>query len=67
VTPFIAIFRHLKAQGRVGDNKLIFANKTKKDIILEKEFKEMLGNNFISILSEETVEGMGMDTSLRTS
>jgi len=57
VTPFIAIFRHLKRQGRVGDNRLIFANKTRKDIILENEFREVLGENFINILSDEEVEG----------
>lgn len=56
ITPFIAIFRHLKAEGKLGNNKLIFSNKTKGDIILEKEFREMLGDNFINILSEETVE-----------
>ena len=59
VTPFISIFRDLKAQGKLGNNKLIFANKTKGDIILEKEFTAMLGDNFINILSEETVEGAG--------
>lgn len=58
VTPFIAIFRNLKAQGKLGNNKLIFANKTKEDIILEKEFKTMLGDNFINILSEDTAEGI---------
>lgn len=58
VTPFISIFRHLKAQGKVGKNKLIFANNMKKDIILEKEFQALLGDDFINILSEETIEGM---------
>ena len=58
VTPFISIFRHLKAQGKLGNNKLVFSNKTKGDIILEKEFKEMLGSNFINILSQDTVEGI---------
>lgn len=53
VTPFISILRDLKAKNELGNNKLIFANKTKKDIILEKEFTEMLGSNFINILSEE--------------
>jgi ferredoxin-NADP reductase len=53
VTPFISIFRHLKSINKIGNNKLIFANKTKEDIILEGEFKELLGNNFINILSQE--------------
>ncbi|CAM4319513.1 flavodoxin reductase [Gillisia hiemivivida] len=57
VTPFISIIRHLRDTGKLGNNKLIFANKSKKDIILEKEFQEMLGENFINILSEEETEG----------
>lgn len=53
ITPFISIFKCLKAEGRLGQNKLIFANKTKADIILEKEFKNLLGVNFVNILSAE--------------
>lgn len=57
VTPFISIFRHLQSQNSVGKNKLIFANKTHADIIHKDEFKELLGKNFINILSDENVEG----------
>lgn len=53
VTPFIAILRNLKAQNAVGHNKLFFANKTVGDIILKEEFEEILGDNFINILSQE--------------
>jgi len=53
VTPFISIFRDLQLKGEVRANKLIFANKTKDDIILAIEFEEMLDENFINILSEE--------------
>lgn len=53
VTPFISIFRDLQANGKLGNNKLLFANKTKADIILKDEFEAMLGNNFVNILSEE--------------
>ncbi|MBJ7882145.1 flavodoxin reductase [Gelidibacter salicanalis] len=58
VTPFISILRHLKSQGKLGDNKLIFANNSEKDIILKNEFQTMLGDNFINILSEDTVGGI---------
>lgn len=54
VTPFISILRSLKATDKIGDNKLIFANKAEKDIILREEFSEMLGANFINILEEKT-------------
>jgi ferredoxin-NADP reductase len=56
VTPFISIFRYLQSKNKIGDNKLIFANKTKEDIIIEKEFKNLLGKNFINILSIEKTE-----------
>jgi ferredoxin-NADP reductase len=57
VTPFIAIFRYLQSRSIIGNNKLIFANKTKEDIIHEEEFTKLLGKNFINILSDEKVEG----------
>lgn len=57
VTPFIAILRQLKADDKIANNKLIFTNKTEKDIILKKEFNEMLGKNFINTLTDEKKEG----------
>ncbi|MFA5329543.1 MAG: flavodoxin reductase [Prolixibacteraceae bacterium] len=57
VTPFICIFRDLQFKKEIRRNKLIFANKTKKDIILETEFETLLGKNFINILSDEIVDG----------
>ena len=56
VTPFISIFRYLQSKNKIGDNKLIFANKMKEDIILEQEFKSLLGKNFINILSAEKTD-----------
>jgi ferredoxin-NADP reductase len=57
VTPFISILRDLRKKGQIGSNKLIFANKTREDIILKDELKETLGDNFINILSEEKANG----------
>jgi len=57
VTPFISIFRDLHAKNGIGNNKLIFANKTKADILLKQEFTDLLGKNFINILSDEKAEG----------
>lgn len=56
VTPFIAILKQLEKEDKVGNNKLIFANKTKADIILEHQFRQLLGDNFINILSDEKIE-----------
>lgn len=57
VTPFIAILKQLEKENKIGNNKLIFANKTKADIILESKLKTLLGNNFINILSDENLDG----------
>ena len=57
VTPFISIFRFLRSRNEIGCNKLIFANKRKVDIILNQEFENLLGQNFINILSEEKASG----------
>lgn len=57
ITPFISIFRFLQSINQIGGNKLIFANKTKEDIILEAEFKSILGSNFINILSDKKADG----------
>ena len=53
ITPFISIFRDLHTRNEISGNTLIFANKTKADIILEDELSNMLGNSFINILSDE--------------
>ena len=57
VTPFISIFRDLQTKNEIGNNRLIFANKMKADIIHEQEFKKILGHNSINILSDEKVRG----------
>ena len=57
VTPFISIFINLYAENKLGKNMLIFANKTRSDIINEEEFTKLLGRNFVNILSDEKVDG----------
>lgn len=59
ITPFISIFRELQYTKKIGANVLLFANKTRDDIILESELKWMLGDLFINILSEEETETYG--------
>jgi ferredoxin-NADP reductase len=53
ITPFLAIFRYLNSKNEIAGNKLVFANKTRADIIREEEFQKLLGNNFINVLSDE--------------
>jgi ferredoxin-NADP reductase len=57
ITPFLAIFRQLRKEGKIDGNSLIFANKTIADIILKDELHEMMGSRFINILSVEKAEG----------
>jgi ferredoxin-NADP reductase len=53
VTPFISIFRNLNAQNKISNNVLMFSNKTEDDIILKNEFENMLGRNFINIITHQ--------------
>ncbi|TVQ11332.1 MAG: flavodoxin reductase [Balneolaceae bacterium] len=56
VTPFIAILRDLHKKGSIGENMLIFSNKTEKDIILKDEFDNMLGERFINVITDEPTD-----------
>ena len=54
ITPFIAIFRQLQKDGKLGNNKILFSNKKEEDIILHEEFEKMLHGKFINTLTKET-------------
>ena len=56
VTPFIAILRDLYKKGEIENNTLIFSNSTDKDIILKEEFEEILGDQFINVITEEPTD-----------
>jgi len=56
ITPFLSIFKQLEKENKVYGNSLIFANKKEEDIFLQKKLKELLGEDFINILSEEESE-----------
>lgn len=57
VTPFIAILRDLHRRGEIGNNRLIFSNKTERDIILKDEFETMLGDRFVNAITDEKPSG----------
>lgn len=57
VTPFIAMLRHLYKTNQLKGNTLIFSNKESKDVILEKEFRHMLGKDLILTLTREDATG----------
>lgn len=56
VTPFIAILRSLREKGELEGNRLIFSNKTERDIILRGEFREMLGDDFVNVITHEDTQ-----------
>lgn len=47
VTPFLAILRALAHRGEGDGQTLIFSNKTPRDVICEKELRQMLGQRCI--------------------
>lgn len=58
ITPFIAILKDLHKKGELVENKLIFSNKQKRDIILEKEFENMFGpKDLVFTLTQEKLPG----------
>ncbi len=57
LTPFISIFRQLKADDKLPGNTLLFANRTEDDIIIKDELDAMLGVNHIDILSDPKTPG----------
>ena len=57
VTPFIAILRQLKVDGKLNGNSLFFFNQKKEDVFMADEFRSLLGQDFHPVLSHETANG----------
>lgn len=57
ITPFLAIFRQLQLDGILTSNSLFFSNKTSRDVIVEKELRDMFGPELVLVLTEEEKEG----------
>lgn len=56
ITPFLSILKDLDTRNKVFGNTLIFSNKTEKDIFLNVELQELLGEKFINTLTKENHE-----------
>jgi ferredoxin-NADP reductase len=54
ITPFVSILRRLHRDGRLGNNKLLYTNRTERDIILKAELDSMLGPNVVYNLTHES-------------
>lgn len=57
ITPFISIFRDLRKRNRLLGNKLIYSNKTSKDVILDEELTDMFHEDFIKVFTQQGVIG----------
>ena len=57
ITPFISIFRDLYKKKQLHGNKLIYSNKTSDDVILGKELRKMLKDNFVNLYTRQNVIG----------
>ena len=53
LTPFIAILRDLKAKGELAGNRLIFSNKTERDVILRDELEGAPGLETLFTVTHE--------------
>ena len=57
ITPFLAILRERARMAELAGNTLIFSNRTRADIICEKELLHYLGERCILLCTEEPVPG----------
>ncbi len=53
VTPFIALLRKMHHNGTIGESTLFFFNNREEDIFMYDEFRAMLGDNFVNVLTLE--------------
>ncbi|MBT8325931.1 MAG: flavodoxin reductase [Bacteroidia bacterium] len=53
ITPFIAILKSLRFQGKLAGSKLFFGNKTENDIIYRKNLEVWLGSDLHLALSKD--------------
>ncbi|MEQ8582257.1 MAG: flavodoxin reductase [Marinoscillum sp.] len=56
ITPFVAIMRYMHQKGTLNDCLLIFSNKTRKDLFLEKELREMLGDKYLNVITSDPAD-----------
>jgi ferredoxin-NADP reductase len=57
ITPFLAIMRHLRDEGRLAGHGLIFANKTAADVICEAELRTAFGTQACFVIDHDASPG----------
>jgi len=53
ITPFLPILKQLELEKKAFGHTIIFANKKKEDVFLDKRLNEIVGKNYIKVLSQE--------------
>ena len=53
ITPFLAIFKNLEAEGDLAGNRLIFSNKTERDIIMREQLESMTGLDCLFTVTDQ--------------
>ncbi|MEQ8469928.1 MAG: hypothetical protein RIC35_02015 [Marinoscillum sp.] len=53
ITPFIAIMRAMHLKGTLEDCLLFFSNKSRKDLFMEDELVEMMGDNYQNVITDD--------------
>ncbi|WP_198034199.1 FAD-binding oxidoreductase [Acidihalobacter ferrooxydans] len=53
ITPFLAIIRSLRMQGALAGHRLIFANKSPRDVISEAELRRDFGENAVFLAEHD--------------
>ena len=53
ITPFIAIMRLMYTEGQLDKSLLFFSNKTRKDLFLEDELRQMLGDRYQNVITAD--------------
>ena len=53
ITPFIAVMRAMHKAGTLDDCLLFFSNKTRRDLFLESELRDMLGQHYQNVITQD--------------
>ena len=57
ITPFLSILRHHRGDGGLGNSRLIFSNKTRDDVLAERELRWTLGRQAVFTLTRQPWPG----------
>jgi len=56
ITSFVSFLRQLKGAQNLFETRLFFVNKTEQEIFLSEELRQILGQNYVNVLTRENKE-----------